>query len=162
MDQSPSVRIISLLTAVLSLVIWSANVAFAERSANVSLITTDSRDVVIPKKSSVTLAIPCDPLDTSCAPAKYHSGKVTITVVVQSFASSQSGVVMSFFFGDPAKPGCPSFAITCPRKDIGPLPTFVKGPLTLEYDGYATIIGNNGTGSATVSWSWSALSPAPP
>jgi hypothetical protein len=151
-----------LIISTTSLVIGVANVASAEESANIASITTSSQDVTIPAKGSVTLGVPCDPLDASCAPAKFHSAKVTITVVVQSFASKQSGVVMSFFFGNPAKTGCPSFVVTCPRMDFGPLPTFAQGPLTREYDGYATIIGNNGTSPATVSWSWSGVSPAPP
>jgi hypothetical protein len=162
MNRGSGFPILSLLTATLSLVIGSVNFASAEQLSNTSFITTDSRDVAIPAGSSVTLAVPCDPVDGRCAPAKYHSARVTITVVVQSFASSQTGVVMSFFFGDPAKPGCPSFTVICPRMDFGPLPTFAKGPLILEYDGYATIIGNNGTSPATVSWSWSAESPTPP
>lgn len=162
MGRPSRILIISLLIAVLSLVIESVNIASAEQSANIASITTSSRDVTIPAKGSVTLGVPCDPLDPSCAPAVFHSAKVTISVVVQSFASSQSGVVMSFFFGNPAKPGCPSFTVTCPRKDFGALPTFVQGPSIREYDGYATIISNNGTSPATVSWSWSGVSPAPP
>ena len=123
---------------------------------------TKSKDATIQPGNQIELFVPC--AAASCAPSKYHSAKVIITIVVTSFSSSQSDVQMSFFFGNTTSPpkgftqgSCPSFVLTCPRKDFGFLPTFQGGALTVEYDGYDTIIRNTGSSAETVAYSWTAL-----
>jgi hypothetical protein len=110
-----------------------------------------SQSVSIAAGANVLLYVACT--TSSCSPAKYHSAEVTITVVVQSYLTMMAPTVsLTYWFGAPTN-GIGMSGIS----QVVAVPDQAIGPITEQYDGYATQIANTAsTGSVVVDFSFTA------
>jgi hypothetical protein len=124
--------------------------ATADPSGGVMKVYSTSQSVKLAPGADVLLYVSCTV--TSCSPATYHSAAVTMTFVSEVFGHNTSTLYQIFWFGAAT---C-GLSHSCPN-EIHTVHTYTQGPITLQYDAYATeIVNSNTTATFTVAFSFTA------